>query len=215
LIQAPSAPKYRSICWRRPDQPFFVSLGIQLAGSTCIVIAKSAIASATYVFETPTDTPTISPTAGTYKVGESITIKDGTKDADIYYTTNGTTPTTASKRNKAAFKLSASSTVQAIAIAKGHALSAVASTAYVIEKVTATPTFSIKAGTYSKAQSVTIKDSTAGALIYYTTNNTTPTTTSTQYTAAIKVSATETIKAIAVATGDLPSATATEKYTIK
>jgi uncharacterized repeat protein (TIGR03803 family) len=176
---------------------------------------NSAVASAAYVFETPTDTPAISPAAGTYKTGESITIKDGTKGAEIYYTTNGTKPTTASTKYKAAFKLSASSTVQAIAVATGHTLSAVASNAYVIEKQTATPTFSIKAGTYSKAQSVTLKDSTAGALIYYTTNNTTPTTASTQYTAAIKVSATETIKAVAVATGDLPSATATEKYTIK
>jgi len=196
--------------------------GFNISASTtvkAIAIAtgftNSAVASAAYVFETPTGTPTISPAAGTYKTGESVTIKDATKDAEIYYTTNGTTPTTASKRYKEAFKLSASSTVQAIAVAKGHTLSAVASTAYIIEKETATPTFSIKAGTYSKAQSVTIKDSTAGAIIYYTTNNTTPTTASTMYTAAIKVSSTETIKAIAVATGDITSATATAKYTIK
>ena len=63
------------------------------------------------------------------------------------------------------------------------------------------PTFSPAAGTYKSAQRVTISDTTTGAAIYYTTNGTTPTTNSAQYTAPITVSSTETIKAIAIATG--------------
>jgi arabinogalactan endo-1,4-beta-galactosidase len=82
---------------------------------------------------------------------------------------------------------------------------------------TATPTFSPAAGSYKTAQSVTITDSTAGATIYYTTNGTTPTTASTVYSSAITIPATpatETIQAIAVASGDTNSAVASAVYTI-
>ena len=76
-----------------------------------------------------------------------------------------------------------------------------------------TPTFSPVAGTYTSAQSVSISDATSGATIYYTTNGTTPTTSSTRYTGPITVSSTETLEAIAAATGD-PSAVASATYTI-
>jgi hypothetical protein len=78
----------------------------------------------------------------------------------------------------------------------------------------ATPTFSPAAGTYPSAQSVTLSDTTSGASIYYTTNGTTPTTGSTLYTAPITVSSSETIKAIAAASGYLNSAVASAAYVI-
>jgi len=81
--------------------------------------------------------------------------------------------------------------------------------------VAATPTFTPAAGTYTSAQSVTIKHTTAASVIYYTTNGTTPTTSSTLYSGAIQVAATETVKAIAVATGYTNSAVATATYTIQ
>jgi hypothetical protein len=67
--------------------------------------------------------------------------------------------------------------------------------------VTATPTFSPAAGTYTAAQSVTISDTKPGATIYYTTNGTTPTTSSTVYSGPITVSASETLEAMATASG--------------
>ena len=78
----------------------------------------------------------------------------------------------------------------------------------------ATPMFSPAAGTYTSPQMVTISDATAGATIYFTTDGTTPTTSSTKFTTAIPVNSTETIKAIATATGFSESAVATATYTI-
>lgn len=78
----------------------------------------------------------------------------------------------------------------------------------------ATPTFDPLAGDYTSAQSVTISDTTPAATIYYTTDGTTPTTDSAVYSTPIPVNATETIEAIAVASGYSNSAVASALYTI-
>ncbi|MBQ7211619.1 MAG: chitobiase/beta-hexosaminidase C-terminal domain-containing protein [Muribaculaceae bacterium] len=78
----------------------------------------------------------------------------------------------------------------------------------------ATPTFSPVAGTYDSTQSVTISCATEGADIYYTLDGSTPTSSSTKYTTAISISATKTVKAIAVKANYLDSAVATAAYTI-
>ena len=80
--------------------------------------------------------------------------------------------------------------------------------------ITVKPTFNPPAGTYSATQMVALSDATPGATIYYTTNGDTPTTSSTKYTAKINVTASQTIKAFAVATGLPPSMMATATYQI-
>ncbi len=76
------------------------------------------------------------------------------------------------------------------------------------------PTFSIAAGGYATTQSVTLACETSGTTIYYTTDGTTPSSSSTQYTGAISVSTTTTIKAIAIKGSD-ESTIATADYYIK
>jgi len=73
---------------------------------------------------------------------------------------------------------------------------------------TATPFFNVA------AQTVTIMDATAGATIYYTTNGNTPTASSARYTGPITVSSTETIEAIAVASGQSTSSVASVTVTV-
>ena len=78
----------------------------------------------------------------------------------------------------------------------------------------AAPAFSLAQGTYISAQTVSLSDSTPGATIYYTTNGSTPTTSSTPYTGPITVSATETIQAVAIASGYSLSPVNSAAYTI-
>ena len=177
--------------------------------------SNSAVGSAAYTINLPAATPTFSVAAGTYTSAQTITISDTTAGATIYYTTNGTTPTTSSTVYSSAIAVNATETLEAIAVATGSSTSAVASAAYTINlPAAATPTFSPVAGTYTSAQTVTISDTTAGAAIYYTTNGTVPTTSSTLYSSPITVGGTETLKAIAVATGSSTSAVGSAFYTI-
>ena len=86
----------------------------------------------------------------------------------------------------------------------------------ITKKVTkvATPTFTPAGGEYEAAQSVTIACATEGATIYYTTDGNDPTTSSTQYTGAIAVNETTTLKAIAAKDGMDNSEVASATYTI-
>jgi Chitobiase/beta-hexosaminidase C-terminal domain len=77
-----------------------------------------------------------------------------------------------------------------------------------------TPAFSPAVGTYSSTQLVSLSSSTAGAQIYYTTNGAAPTTSSSLYSQPISVSATTTIKAMAVASGYNSSSVVSATYTI-
>lgn len=76
------------------------------------------------------------------------------------------------------------------------------------------PTLSPAPGSYSSAQSITLSDSTPGAVIYYTTNGSTPTVSSAQYSAPLQASSTEIIQAIAVASGYSSSIPAAGTYFI-
>ncbi|MGD1064941.1 MAG: chitobiase/beta-hexosaminidase C-terminal domain-containing protein, partial [Terracidiphilus sp.] len=159
--------------------------------------------------------PSFSLASGTYASAQTLTISDQTPGAVIYYTTNGTMPNGSSTVYSGQITVSSSETVAAIAVASSYSVSAVATATYaLILPTAATPTFSVPGGTYTATQTLTISDATAGAAIYYTTNGTTPTTSSTVYGSAITVSATETIEAIAVASGYTNSTVESSVYTI-
>jgi len=159
-------------------------------------------------------TPSFSVAPATYTSAQTVTISDATAGATIYYTTDGSVPTANSNIYTDPITVSSSETLEAIATASGYSTSPVATAAYTITLPTATPFFSLAAGPYTSAQTVTISDATAGATIYYTTDGTTPTTGSTVYSGPITVSSSETLEAIATASGYSTSAVATAAYTI-
>ncbi len=163
-----------------------------------------------------TATPTFSPGAGTYTTSQTVTVSTATQGAVLYCTTDGTTPTTASPQCAEPTTVFQTEFLQAIAVAPGLSASAVASAAYTITlNAAATPTFSPAGGTYTSAQQVTINDATTGANIYYTTNGGTPSASSTLYTGPVTVSQSETLSAIAIASGYSNSAVASAAYTIQ
>jgi N-acetylneuraminic acid mutarotase len=79
-----------------------------------------------------TATPVFSPASGTYSTTQSITITDSTASATIYYTTDGTTPSTVSAQYIGPIAVTATETIQAIATAPNDIQSAVASATYTI-----------------------------------------------------------------------------------
>lgn len=174
-------------------------------------IGSSQKTSTSSTSSAPTIKPIFSQCADTYT--GSVTVKiSSKKDAKIYYTTDGKTPTTKSKKYSEAIKLSKSCTLKAIAVYGGKT-SSVASAEYVIQ--VKKPEFSVEAGYYTKAQSVKLTAMDSKTTIYYTTDGSTPTTKSKKYTGtAIKVSKYTVIKARAYKSGCLKSAVVTREYNI-
>src|SRR5205823_2474396 len=157
-------------------------------------------------------TPLLSPSGGTYVSSVVVTLTDSSPGATIYYTTDGSTPTTASPQYTGPIAVTRTTTVKAMAAKAGTLDSAVATATYTLQA--AAPTFNPPGGSYTLPQFVEISDSSPGVTIYYTTDGSTPTTASTQYTgSAIAVIHTTTIKAIAVAPGWSQSPVASATYT--
>jgi hypothetical protein len=84
----------------------------------------------------------------------------------------------------------------------------------IVNSTTAAPSFSPAQGTYTTPQSVTIFNSTPGAVIYYTTDGSTPTIGSPVYGGPMTVSAIETIQAMATSPGYSDSVVASASYVV-
>ncbi len=146
----------------------------------------------------------------------TLAVSDNTAGATLFYTDDGNDPTPSAKAVPAAgITLDTTVTAKTIKVVAQSNNTSSKVTTYIYPPAAATtPTFSPAAGTYTSAQTVTIADTTTGAVIYYTTDGTPPTATSTKYTAPIAVAATGTINAIAIAPNFSTSAIGSAAYTI-
>lgn len=76
--------------------------------------------------------PTLSPAPGTYTTGQSVSLTDSTPGAKIYFTTDGSIPTTSSNLYSTPITVNATTTIRAIAAATGYSNSAVTTGLYTI-----------------------------------------------------------------------------------
>lgn len=146
--------------------------------------------------------PLFSLRVGTYSSDQNVSITDSTSGVQIFYTTDGSSPTTHSTLYTGPIALTSTMTLKAIA-AGSHNLASAASEA--VYNVPDPPQFSLPAGSYSTPQTVTISDSISTATIYYTTDGTTPGTSSTKYTGPLTISGSTSLQAIAQGPGQLLS----------
>ena len=90
----------------------------------------SSVASSTYTFQVAA--PQFKPGGARYSSAQSVTISDFTPGSTIYYTTNGTTPTTSSPVYNGPISVTSTTTIQALAVENGYANSVISSARYTI-----------------------------------------------------------------------------------
>lgn len=172
--------------------------GITIAASTTVtvIVKDKCIAPA---FE-------IEPDASGNTATVSITTTTPTP-VSIYYTLDGTTPTTSSTQYTAPFTVNNGQTVKAFAVKEDYYDSNVSGVTFTATKV-ATPTITMD------QNGVTFSCATTGVSFYYTTDGTEPTTSLTPWNGSPITSLTDgtTIKVIAAKSGMLSSDLATDTY---
>jgi glucose/arabinose dehydrogenase len=166
-------------------------------------LSPSAVASAVFKFQV--GTPVFSPPQGPITNNTPVSISTATPGAVIYYTINGTTPTTNSSTYSGPLMLSGGMTVEAFGVATGYSNSMVA-TAFFSFAQTATPVFSPSSGPITNGTSVSISCATPAAVVYYTLDGSTPTTNSAIYTGPVIINGGTTVSAFATADGYVNSA---------
>ena len=198
--------------------PAAQTVTVRATGVADPTISATATVSLTPI--TQVESPTFSPPGGTYTGSVSVTISTATSGASIYYTLDGSTPTTGSPIVSGPITLTASSWLRAAAFKTGMPTSFGVEYFYTISGggggggQVATPTFSPAGGTYTGSVSVTISTATSGATIYYTLDGSSPMMSSPIASGPITLTASSWLRACAVKTGMTASPGVEYFYTI-
>ncbi|MEG1568472.1 MAG: chitobiase/beta-hexosaminidase C-terminal domain-containing protein, partial [Oscillospiraceae bacterium] len=191
------------------------------AGSTvtikAVACANGSEGGATQVFTYKIRDKTAAPTASIPNGAvtlEGATVVLSAREGDIFFTTDGTKPSTSSRLYTEPIEVPGSMVLKAIAVAKDKTESDVVEYHYSYADQAFAPEMSIPSGEIEQGKLLTLTSKTENASIYYTTNGAEPTEKSTLYTAPINIMRPVTIKAIAIYKGLRNSAVNSASYTV-
>jgi glucose/arabinose dehydrogenase len=174
-------------------------------------LAPSGVATA--VFTLKAGTPVFSPAAGPITNGTTISISTVTSVAVIYYTLDGSIPSTTSPVYTAPLVINGGTTIKAMAVATNYQNSSLQSTFFQLVQ-TATPIFNPASGPVIYGTNISISCATPGSTIYYTLDGTTPTTNSAAYSVPLAIYGDTSLNAFATTPGNLNSAVQSQFYTL-
>ncbi len=115
-----------------------------------------------------TAAPMFSLVPGTYATAQSVTISDATSGATIYYTRDGTNPTTNSTAYSGPIAVTNTLTLKAIAVANGYTASPIAAASYTIT----TPSVNFSSGFVAGGMQLNGKSALAGSVLQLTDGGT-------------------------------------------
>jgi hypothetical protein len=136
-------------------------------------------------------------------------------ETKIYYTTDGSQPTTESAVYTAPIRVSRTQTIEALAVDAAGNRSNVASFEYVIDAVAPSATASLDSGTFASAQQVALESDDPSDKIHYTTDGSEPSTSSKAYEGPISITRTTTLRFFAIDAAGNRSETLTREYVIR
>ncbi|HEV2323308.1 MAG TPA: chitobiase/beta-hexosaminidase C-terminal domain-containing protein [Terracidiphilus sp.] len=123
----------------------------------------------------PASTPVFTPGGGSFSGSVSVTISDASPGTTIYYTTDGSTPTDASRVYSGPVLLSTSATINAVAAGGGYLYSPDAAATYTITAAPATMTLPVTGSTLAlNATTFTWTAGSSGTTGYYLWIGTSP-----------------------------------------
>jgi len=157
---------------------------------------------------------TASPTGGGYSTVKNVTLTSNNPSTTIYFTLDGTDPSTGSTVYAGPVEIAASSTLKYRAIDGNSNLEQTRIQIYTIDTSVPVVSASPIAGSFSMPQTVTLTSNEPNATIYYTTTGIAPTTSSSKYSKPLAISKTTTLMYFAVDAAGNKSAVGTQTYTI-
>jgi hypothetical protein len=149
-----------------------------------------------------------------YATPQSLTLSTATNSATIFYTLDGSTPTSSSTPYIGAINLPTGfiGTIKAVGIKGNYLDSPIRSESYEITGTVDNPTSSVNSGTFYNSFQTTLSCTTIGATIRYTLDGSTPTSSSSLYTTALNITQNTTLKFIALKTNWFNSDVITRTY---
>jgi len=127
--------RYDSSSWRGSNGALYLFGGYAMVDATSSQSGDSNDANdlMVYQMEGVVVPPIFTPSSGTITSGSTVALSTTTLNASIYYTTDGTTPTTASKLYSTPIAITSSITIKAFAVKSGAINSPVSSATYLVK----------------------------------------------------------------------------------